>query len=83
MKGDACSEATLYADRMYKCKTIVELRAIGAEIKANLKDVVGWEEWLRDCYVSKSTDLNTPDTPFESTLNPLGKKKFLKGESLE
>lgn len=79
MKGDVCSKATKYAERMSKCATIVELRAIGDEIKANLRDVVGWEEWLRDMFVSKATDLNTLNIPFENTLNAEGRKAYKKG----
>ena len=81
MKGDACSEATMYADRISKCKTIAELETIGQEIKANLKDVVGWEQWLRDIYFSKlNYDLKIPDVPFENILNKAGKKALERGE---
>lgn len=78
MKGDACSEATLYADRMSRCLTIIELRALGLEIKANLEDVAGWEQWLRDCYSSKAHSLAIPETRFEDTLNSAGKKALKK-----
>ena len=82
-QNDPCAIATMYADKMSKCSNMTELRALGAEIKSNLDKVVGFHDWLRDWFISCSTTLNTPDTPFESTLNSLGKKKFLKGESLE
>jgi hypothetical protein len=52
MRNDPCSIATEYADRMSKCTTIVDLEAIGAEIKGNLAAVLGFESWLRDWYSS-------------------------------
>jgi hypothetical protein len=78
-QNDPCAIATEYADRMSKCATIAELRAIGDEIKANLDKVAGFEGWLRDWYVSRATDLNTPSIPFENTLNSAGKKALKKG----
>jgi len=83
MKTDPCSIATDLAARMSKCSTIIELRALGLEIKANLAGVAGFEDWLRDWYTSRAITLSAPDKPFEDTLNAKGKKKYLKGESLE
>ena len=81
MKNDPCSIATDYAVSISKCQTIAELEAIGQVIKANLKDVVGYEEWLRDIYFSKlNYDLMIPDVPLEDKLNAAGKKALKRGE---
>ena len=77
---DPCRLATKYADRLSKCKTVEELKHIGAEIKADLKNLVGWEQWLRDCYISCETTLTAPANIPEECLNKLGIAALEKGE---
>jgi hypothetical protein len=80
-QNSPCSIATDYAVRISKCTTKPELEAIGQEIKANLKQVVGFEGWLRDFYESKlNFDLNAPVYKPEDILNKEGLKKLAKGE---
>lgn len=80
MKNDPCDTATVYAKRIAKCTTIIDLKAIASEIKANLATVAGWEDWLRDCYSSAYKCLTTPQKPIEKLLNKEGLKALERGE---
>jgi len=48
-----CKTATAYAERIMKATSLEELAHLGAEVKADIKSVVGWESWLRDIYTSR------------------------------
>jgi len=79
--------ATNLAVKIMGCRSILELEAVSNEIKALMiadpKFKTEWRDWLLDMWWSKNKELTTPSKPFEDTLNARGKKKFLKGESLE
>lgn len=79
-KNDPCAMATVYADRLSKCKSVEELKHIGGEIKADLKSLVGWEDWLRDCYRSCETTLTAPKLIPAECLNAQGMKALERGE---
>jgi len=79
-KDDPCSIATRFAEKLSKCGTIVELERIGAEIKASLKEVEGWEDWLRSWYASRFITLSEPKLVPEECLNAEGIKALARGE---
>ena len=79
--------ASALAAKIMACKTQEELSIARGEVQAAFdKDPAfkkEWKEWLTDIKTTKLWELGLPDTPFEDTLNARGRKKFLKGESLE
>jgi hypothetical protein len=48
----ACELATEFAIKMSEAHSIEELDRIAGEVKVFLKDLMGWEDWLRDEYRS-------------------------------
>ena len=79
---DTCAIATKFADRIMSARDLQELNFIGKEI-ALQKFEGDLLYWLRDMWRSAQVTLSAPDVKFEDTLNAKGRKKFLKGESLE
>jgi hypothetical protein len=77
--SDPCKVASLYAERMMSARNLTELALISKEVKANLVSLVGWEDWLRDCWRSARDTILTPDIPFEDTLNAVGRAALRKG----
>ena len=55
-----CKRATAYAERIMKASSLDELALIGAEVKADIKNVAGWESWLRDIWISRHDDFTLP-----------------------
>lgn len=71
-KNDPCSIATEFYVKISKCTTIIELNRIGVEIKASLKNVEGWVEWLRCGWQSQYDTLSAPKLVPEECLNAKG-----------
>ena len=75
-----CDLATDFAVRLMAARDLTELASISSEVRARLRDLTGWEDWLRDIWTSRNIDLKGPDTPFEETLNAAGRKALKRGE---
>ena len=71
-RNDPCNIATEYAERMSTARTVIELKAIGQEIKTNITNIIGWEQWLRDWYSSRLHDLKTIKTTPKEVLSKAG-----------
>ena len=67
-----CRKATEYAVRIAEAKNLDDLRRLAVEIKANVKEIGNYREWLLDIYYSRELILTTPDDP--DFLNAEGKK---------
>lgn len=74
-----CDLATNFAVRLMAARDLTELASISSEVRARLRDLTGWEDWLRDIWWSRNQDLKGPDIPFEETLNVAGRKAYKKG----
>jgi hypothetical protein len=74
-----CNLATDFAVRLMKARDLPELASISSEVRARLRDLTGWEDWLRDIWTSRNTDLKGPYIPFEDTLNAAGRRALKKG----
>ena len=75
-----CALATRYYEKMSKCKTIAELQAVGMEIKADLNNLAGFEDWLRSGYQSCADTIKAPEFKPEEALNKEGIKAWKRGE---
>lgn len=75
-----CRLATNYAERLSKCKTVEELKHVGLDIKTDLKNLSGYEDWLRDWYRSCEISITAPHLIPEECLNKEGLKALAKGE---
>ena len=76
---NACDLATDFAVRLMAARDLTELASISSEVRARLRDLTGWEDWLRDIWTSRNIDLKGPDVPFEETLNAAGMRALKKG----
>ena len=77
---DPCRLATSYADRLSKCKTVEELKHVGLDIKTDLKNLAGYEDWLRDWYRSCEISITAPELIPEECLNKEGLKALKEGK---
>jgi len=59
------------------------LRSVGIEIRADLPNLEGFVDWLRNGWTSRCDTINAPDIPFEETLNAAGRKALKKGTLYE
>ena len=72
--------ASQYADMMMRAKTSIELALISGLIKKNLKDLVGYEDWLRDIWRSAHDNIMAPDCKPEDVLNKEGLRALKEGK---
>jgi len=79
---DACILAAQYADSMHKARNELELLSIARKIKADLKNLSGFEDWLRSEWRSANEAMKKRGIgEFSDCLNAEG-KKWARGQGI-